>query len=195
MHTGRPGVGLWARGRIPSCRRAHGGVGGGVAVHARGRRVQNARRLTLLGGADPTSCASGRPQGRRCRPIRLRRSACAARGAAAAGASGGQARRLPLRDAGALQGGGGKRKAAAVRQRQDSAPVPTHRGGSGRYFCSNILMALGGQTPSHARQNIQSGSLDMSGFLPDAALPGVSKNSYTPTGHASMHAPSATHMS
>ena len=56
-------------------------------------------------------------------------------------------------------------------------------------------MAFGGQTPSQARQNMQSGSFDMSGFLSDAEFPGVSKNSYTPTGHASMHAPSATQMS
>ena len=56
-------------------------------------------------------------------------------------------------------------------------------------------MAFGGQTPSHARQNIQSGSFDINGFLSDAAFPENSTNSYTPTGHASMHAPSATQIS
>lgn len=63
------------------------------------------------------------------------------------------------------------------------------------YFCSNILMACGGHTPSQARQNMQSGSFDMSGFFSEAKLPGVSNHSYTATGHASMQAPSATQMS
>jgi len=33
-------------------------------------------------------------------------------------------------------------------------------------------MAWGGQTPSHAKQKIQSGSLSISGFFSDAGFPG-----------------------
>ena len=51
-------------------------------------------------------------------------------------------------------------------------------------------MAWGGQTFSQAKQNMQSFSLAMKGFLSDAGCPGVSSHSYTLTGHASMHAPS-----
>ena len=57
------------------------------------------------------------------------------------------------------------------------------------------MIATGGQTFSHARQKIQSGSLIWSGFFVDATFPGKSANSKTFTGHASMQAPSATHIS
>ena len=42
------------------------------------------------------------------------------------------------------------------------------------YFFSYILIACGGQTPSQARQKIQSGSLSINGFFSDAGLPGES---------------------
>ena len=45
------------------------------------------------------------------------------------------------------------------------------------YFASKILIACGGQTPSHARQKIQSGSFDINGFWSDAGFPGVSNHS------------------
>jgi hypothetical protein len=45
------------------------------------------------------------------------------------------------------------------------------------YFASKILIACGGQTPSHARQKMQSGSFDINGFLSDAGFPGVSNHS------------------
>ena len=38
-------------------------------------------------------------------------------------------------------------------------------------------MAFGGQTPSQARQKIQSGSFDINGFLSDAGFPENSTNS------------------
>jgi hypothetical protein len=37
------------------------------------------------------------------------------------------------------------------------------------YFCAKILIACGGQTPSQAKQNMQSGSLAINGFFADAA--------------------------
>src|ERR671931_1580793 len=59
----------------------------------------------------------------------------------------------------------------------------------------NILTHCGGHTFSHAIQNIQSFSLIIKGFFSDAGCPGVSNHSYTFTGQASIHAPSATHIS
>ena len=56
-------------------------------------------------------------------------------------------------------------------------------------------MAFGGQTPSHARQKIQSGSFDISGFCSEPGFPGESNHSYTPTGQASRHPPSAIQIS
>src|SRR5919205_1075760 len=65
------------------------------------------------------------------------------------------------------------------------------------YYCPfwNIFTHCGGHTFSHAMHNIQSFSLIIKGFFSDAGCPGVSNHSYTFTGHASIHAPSATHIS
>ena len=45
------------------------------------------------------------------------------------------------------------------------------------YFFTNILIACGGQTFSHAKQNIQSFSRIIKGFFSDAGWPGVSNHS------------------
>ena len=57
------------------------------------------------------------------------------------------------------------------------------------------MIACGGHTFSHARQNIQSFSLAINGFFSDPGWPGVSNHSYTLTGHASIHAPSPIQIS
>jgi len=57
------------------------------------------------------------------------------------------------------------------------------------------LIATGGQTPSQARQNMQSGSLTCNGFFVEAGFPGKSRNSKTSTGQASIQAPSAMQIS
>src|SRR5437660_11442013 len=56
-------------------------------------------------------------------------------------------------------------------------------------------MDCSGHTFSHARQNMQSGSLDIKGFFSEEGFPRNSAHSYTFTGHASMQAPSPIQIS
>ncbi len=45
------------------------------------------------------------------------------------------------------------------------------------YFSAKIFIACGGQTPSQAKQNMQSDSRAISGFFSDDTCPGVSNHS------------------